>query len=446
MLAAEQELNLLLRLASRGAGEVLPGMSQTANRISGRTLRGMKSSLKQSKSASLLTVAVAPDALTPYPGNPRRGNVAAIAESLTTHGQYRPIVVNKRNNQVLAGNHTLEAAKQLGWEEIAVTYVDVNDEQAARIVLVDNRSNDLAGYDSADLAALLGELDGLDGTGYDQDDLDQLLVEFEPEPDLAEDDPPPLLEDPKTKPGELWALGPHLLLCGDARDPAVLKRLVGSKQADLLWTDPPYGVDYEGKTAEALKINGDKPRDLPNLLADAFTAADRILAEAARIYICHPAGALARHFTDAFLGCDWHLHQSLVWVKDSLVLGHSDYHYRHEAILYGHKQGTGRIGRGGSGWYGDDAQSSVLEVPRSAASRLHPTMKPPELIEIALVNSTKRGDLVLDPFAGSGSVMVACERLGRSARLIELDPRYCDVIIDRYERLTGKKARRRRKS
>lgn len=406
----------------------------------------MKNAPTQSKPVSPETSVVALDNLIPYPQNPRRGDVTAIVESLEAHGQYRPIVVNKRNSQVLAGNHTLEAAKQLGWDEIAVTYVDVDDEQAARIVLVDNRTNDLAGYDSSELAALLTELDGFQGTGYDQDDLDQLLAELEPEPDLGEDDPPPLPEDPKTKPGELWALGSHLLLCGDARDAATHKRLLGAKKADLLWTDPPYGVDYEGKTAEALKISGDKPKDLPDLLATAFGAADEVLSEAARIYICHPAGALARHFTDAFLDCGWHLHQSLVWVKDSLVLGHSDYHYRHEAILYGHKPGKGRIGRGGSGWFGDDSQSSVLEVPRPTASRLHPTMKPPELIEIAITNSTKRSDLVLDPFAGSGSVMVACERLGRSARMIELDTRYCDVIIERYERLTGKKARRRRKS
>ena len=154
---------------------------------------------------------------------------------------------------------------------------------------------------------------------------------------------------------------------------------------------------------------------------------------------------MALPFTGAFLGQGWRLHQSLVWVKDSLVLGHSDYQFRHETILYGHKPGRGRIGRGGRGWYGDDAQTSVLEVERPKASREHPTMKPPELIEIALGNSSKRGDVVLDPFAGSGSTLVACERLGRSARLIELEPRYCDVVVERFERLTGKKATRRRR-
>ena len=137
------------------------------------------------------------------------------------------------------------------------------------------------------------------------------------------------------------------------------------------------------------------------------------------------------------MGQGWRLHQTLVWVKDALVLGHADYHYRHEPILYGYKPGGGRRGRGANGWYGDNTQTSVLEVERPRASREHPTMKPSALIELALTNSSQRGDLVLDPFAGSGSTLIACERTGRSARLIELDPSYCDVIVARYERLTG---------
>ncbi len=140
----------------------------------------------------------------------------------------------------------------------------------------------------------------------------------------------------------------------------------------------------------------------------------------------------------------WRLRQTLVWVKDAFVLGRSDWHYRHEPIYYGHKPGAGRIGRGARGWFGDNAQDSVLEVPRPRASGEHPTMKPPELIERCLSNSTRRRDLVLDPFAGSGSTLVACERSGRAARLIELDPRFCDVIVGRWERLTGRRAERSR--
>jgi DNA modification methylase len=145
-------------------------------------------------------------------------------------------------------------------------------------------------------------------------------------------------------------------------------------------------------------------------------------------------------FANAFVDCGWRLRQTLMWVKDAMVLGRSDYHYKYEPLLYGHKPGRGRVGRGAKGWYGDDAQVSVLEVERPRQSVEHPTMKPPALIEIALRNSTRRGEVVLDPFAGSGSTMVAAERTGRTARLIEIDPRYCDVIIDRYQRLTGQRA------
>ena len=384
--------------------------------------------------------------LRPYPGNARRGDIAALKKSLEAHGQYRPIVVNKRNDQVLAGNHTLKAAKQLGWETIAVSYVDVDDEQARRIVLVDNRTNDLAGYDSEALVELLGELDGLDGTGYEQDDLDALLDELEADREPSgEDAPPPLPAKPKTKPGDLYTLGRHRLLCGDAQDPDAYKRLLTEERIDLLWTDPPYGVDYEGKTAEALQIQGDGADDVAELLATTFAQLDRHLKAGARIYICHPSGELAAVFIEAFLAAGWRLRQGLVWVKDSLVLGRSDYHYRHEPILFGYKPGRGRQGRGGRGWYGDDSQTTVLEVARPKASREHPTMKPVELIEIALCNSTSRSHLLLDPFAGSGSTLIAAERLGRSARLIELDPRYCDVIVARYERFTGEQARHERR-
>jgi len=211
-----------------------------------------------------------------------------------------------------------------------------------------------------------------------------------------------------------------------------------------MWTDPPYGVDYEGKTKAALRIDNDGASGLEALLSEAFAAADAALAPGARLYIAHPAGALSLTFGSCFVAQGWRYSQTLVWVKDAFVLGRSDYHYRHEPILYGHKPGDGRIGRGAAGWYGDNAQDSVLEVPRPRASREHPTMKPPELVERCLRNSTRRGERVLDPFAGSGSTLVASEAAGRSARLIELDPRYVDVVVARWEHLTGRRAERER--
>lgn len=381
--------------------------------------------------------------LCPYPGNPRRGDLAAIKESLEANGLFRPIVANRRNNEVLAGNHTVRAAKELGWTEIAVSWVDVDDEQAARIVLTDNRTNDLAGYDNETLADLLIELPSLEGTGYDRDDLDALLADLGVKPEIA-DEPPPLPSAARAKPGDLYELGPHRLICGDARNPDAYRALLGKKKADLLWTDPPYGVSYEGKTEAKLRIEGDDQDGLGELLADALAEADAALAEGSPLYIAHPGGELSLTFGLAFLGAGWSLRQTLIWVKDSIVLGHLDYHYRHEQILYGYKPGEGRLGRGGAGWHGDDAQASVLEFPRPKASREHPTMKPPELIEHCLRNSSRPSALILDPFAGSGSTLSACEASGRAARLIELDPRYCDVICDRYTAISGKAARKTR--
>lgn len=393
-----------------------------------------KSPLEHAEFASI-------DALRPYSGNPRRGNLEAIKESLTTNGLYRPIVVNGRTSEVLAGNHTLMAAKQLGWTEIAVSWVDVDAETAARIILVDNRSNDLATYDEEALADLLGELPELEGTGYDRDDLDALLAELgRAEP--GEDEPPPLPASPRTRPGELFELGAHRLLCGDARDANAYRALLGEERADLLWTDPPYGVDYEGKTKQRLRIEGDGRSGLADLLTESFARIDAALAPGSPLYLAHPGGERSLIFGQAFLDAGWSLRQTLVWVKDAIVLGHVDYHYRHEQLLYGFRPAEGRLGRGGAGWHGDDAQSSVLEFDRPRASPDHPTAKPPELIEHCLRNSSRPGALVLDPFAGSGASLIACGQSGRAARLLELDPRYCDVIIARYERLTGGRARR----
>jgi DNA modification methylase len=391
--------------------------------------------------SSLNTKTVSTDRLVPYPGNPRRGNLGAIKESLERNGQYRPIVVRLKTNEVLAGNHTLEAARGLGWISISVSYVDCDEETARRIVLVDNRTNDLATYDEAALAELLAELPSLDGTGYDRAALDELLDSLSPAP-LLEDEVPPLPAEPQTKPGDLYQLGEHRLLCGDARDPASYEHLLGGESARLLWTDPPYGVDYVGKTKRRLRIENDGRGGLPSLLESSFAAADGALAPGAPIYVCAPGGALLATFLESFGIAGWELRQTLVWIKDSMVLGRSDYHYRHEQLLYGFKSGKGRLGRGGPGWHGGDAETTVFEVDRPKASRDHPTMKPPELIERCLRNSSGRHEIVLDPFCGSGSTIVACERTGRRGFGIELDPRYCDVVIDRFEALTATKARR----
>jgi DNA modification methylase len=251
---------------------------------------------------------------------------------------------------------------------------------------------------------------------------------------------PSLPAEPRSKPGDLWILGEHRLLCGDATKEQDMGWLMGGEQAEAMWTDPPYGVDYVGKTPRALRITGDVPSGLTELLAGAFGQAGAVLRPGARIYVAHPAGPLSVVFLQAFLVQGWRLHQTLVWVKDSIVLGHGDYHYRHEPIAFGYVPGPGRWGRGAKGWYGGNDQSSVIEVARPAASREHPTTKPVELIRRCLVNSTKEGDRVLDPFCGSGSTLIACEVMGRAGYGMEIDPTYCDVAVARWEALTGRKA------
>lgn len=252
-------------------------------------------------------------------------------------------------------------------------------------------------------------------------------------------DPDHVPEDQEaiTNKGDLWQLGRHRLLCGDATREGDLARVMDGTRADVLWTDPPYGVDYVGKTSRALRISGDTKDGLEDLLQRAFGAAGSVLAPGAAIYVCHPAGPLQVTFLQAFMAQGWQLRQSLVWVKDTMVLGHGDYHYRHEPIAFGYAPGPGKRGRGGEGWYGGNSQDSLFEVSRPAASKDHPTMKPVELIARCLANSAPPGGVVLDPFAGSGSTLIACELQGLAGYGTELEPGYCDVIVRRFEELTG---------
>jgi site-specific DNA-methyltransferase (adenine-specific) len=391
---------------------------------------------------TLTALAVPVASLRPYGRNPRRGDVGAIRASLEAHGQYRPIVARVGSGEVLAGNHTLAAAVELGWQEVAATFVDVDDDEAARIVLVDNRTADLGVYDDEQLAELLGSLSELDGTGWEPIDLDRMLAQLE-QPGV-DTDPVPLPAEPTTRLGDLWVLGDHRLLCGDTTDGAVAT-VVAGETVEVLWTDHQKGVDYVGKTADALTITNDQRVGLSGLLTAAFAAVDEVLAAGGRFYCAGPAGPQGLVFRQALVDVGWRLHQVLVWAKDVFVLGHSDYHYQHEDVLYGFKPGPGRPGRGrhdGSRWYGDHAASTLFTVDRPKRSSEHPTMKPVELIARQLINSSVSGDAVLDPFCGAGSTLIACENLGRRCYAVELDPRYVDVIVDRWQRHTGLEATR----
>lgn len=260
---------------------------------------------------------------------------------------------------------------------------------------------------------------------------------------LSDPEQIPVQVEPRTKPGDLVVVGNQRILCGDARSRADMRRLMARQRADMLLSDPPYGVSYVGKTKRALRIKGDEASGIEALLSAAFARAGEVLGQGAPIYLFSPSGEGFVVFGNAFLAQGWRLHQTLVWVKDVAVLGHGDYHYQHEPILYGYTPSEGRRGRGASGWYGGDGQRSVIEVPRPKSSADHPTAKPVELVRRLIANSSRRDQAVLDPFTGSGTTLVGCELLGRRGFGMEIDPAYCDVTVARLEALTGKRARRR---
>lgn len=407
---------------------------------------------------TLAPLAVPIDDLRPYDRNPRRGDLESLKESLGANGQYRPIVANRRDNRVLAGNHTWQAAKALGWPEIAVTWVDVDDEQAARIVLVDNRTNDLATYDDAALADLLTGLPDLVGTGYDPAALAELLAGLEEPVKLTDpDEAAPLpVGETVSRPGDLWCLGSSRLLVGDSTDTGAVLAALGGERADCVWTDPPYGVSYVGKTSEALTIQNDVAEDLPDLLAGAFRTLVEVCRPGAPVYVAY-AETENVAFYSALTGAGMLVRQHLVWVKNAMVLGRADYHYRHEPIWAAetpledrgepltHEQvaygflpgGSGRLGRGGDRWFGDNKQTTVFEVPKPPRNAEHPTMKPVGLIAPMIANSCPPGGLVLDLFGGSGSTLIAAYGERRRAFLVELDPRYADAICRRWQAHTG---------
>ncbi len=385
--------------------------------------------------------------LLPYPGNARRGDVEVIRESLRRNGVYKPVVVQRSTGYVLAGNHTVQAAAEEGWATLPAVHVDCDDDTARRIVLVDNRSNDLAMYDDSALANLLIGLDGdMGGTGFEADDLETLLGSME-EGGFAgrdKDAAPALGETAITKPGDLIRLGDHVLLCGDSLAADCREALLQGQLADLVVTDPPYMVNHadpldDGRSPESRHMRLDN-RLVPNdklsgveaadFLAAAMVAVRDVLKPGGAFYIFSPPGETELDFRLGLRTADLQLRQALLWVKDQFVFGRQDYQWRHESILYGW--------RGGAGHYfvNDHTQDTIWECERPKRSKEHPTMKPVALLERAINNSSKKKELVVDLFGGSGSTLIACEATGRRCAIVELDPLYCDVIVARYERLT----------
>ncbi len=334
--------------------------------------------------------------------------------------------------------------KSLDPEQVVpVLVLDLTEEEADKLLLALDPLASLARPDPESLARLLARVstqsDGLadliEGLAREaRAGLSRLLTDPEQIPEEAE---------PRTRPGDLFVVGEHRLLCGDARSGQDMARLMAGEAADLLLTDAPYGLGYVGKTKRALTIAGDEASGLRELLSSALARSGEVLAAGAPVYLFSPAGELSVVFVQAFLAQGWRLHQTLVWLKDTPVLGHADYLYVHEPIVFGYAPSRRRRGRGASGWYGGNAERSVIEVPRPKASADHPTTKPVELIRRLVANSSRSGQAVLDPFVGSGTTLVACELLGRRGFGMEIDPAYCDVALARLEAATGTRARRR---
>lgn len=369
----------------------------------------------------------------PYSKNAKKHDkkqIANVAESIKQYGFVQPIVID-RDGVIVIGHCRVEAAKKLGMEEVPCVCVeDLTEEQVAALRLVDNKSNesdwdmDLLGEELAEL-----DLDGFDfDWGIDFGDGEKAIIEDEI-PEVDEDTPP------TAKPGDIWRLGRHKLMCGDSTSKDNVQKLVGGDKVDILLTDPPYGVAYVGKTKDALKIENDAKCDdefIP-FLQQAFEAADSVMKPGAVFYIWH-ADSKAYVFRMACQMVGWEVRQVLIWVKNSMVLGRQDYQWKHEPCLYGWKGGAGHL------WASDRKQTTVLEFDRPTVNKEHPTMKPVELFDYQIKNNTKGGDIVLDLFAGSGTTVIACEQNGRIAYVMEYDPKYCDVIIKRWENLTGEKA------
>jgi DNA modification methylase len=379
----------------------------------------------------------------PYDNNPRDNDPAvdAVAASIREYGWRQPVVVDEQD-VIIVGHTRYKAALKLGLKTVPVHVArGLTPAQARAYRIADNQTATLSRWDEDKLPLELMELQKADFdltlTGFPEDEILRLLAAPPAEGQCDPDEVPEPPADPVTKPGDLWALGRHRLLCGDATKPEDLARVTGGQAVDMLLTDPPYNVAYEGKTPDRLTIANDAMPDAEyrTFLASALTAAGQHLRTGGSFYVWHAdtAGLAVRSAcADAGLA----VRQCLVWVKSVLVPGRQDYQWRHEPCLYGWADGAAHT------WLSDRSQTTVLEFDKPARNGDHPTMKPVDLFAYLVGNSCPPGGSVLDPFAGSGTALVAAEQTGRTAYLVELDPRYVDVVVARFEAFTGHKAER----
>lgn len=384
--------------------------------------------------------------LLPYARNARTHSdeqVAQIAASIAEFGFTNPILAGS-DGIIVAGHGRLAAAQKLGLEIVPVVVLDhLTPTQRRALVIADNRIAENAGWDDAmlriELEALQLEGFDLDITGFDADALAELIAGDEPdnEGQTDEDAVPELGETPISRPGDVWIMGQHRLLCGDATVAEDYDRLMQGDVADMVFTDPPYNVNYANSAKD--KMRGKDRAILNDNLGDGFY--DFLLA-ALSPTVAHCSGgiyvAMSSSELDvlqaAFRAAGGKWSTFIIWAKNTFTLGRADYQRQYEPILYGWPEGATRH------WCGDRDQGDVWAIKKPQKNDLHPTMKPVELVERAIRNSSRPGNVVLDPFGGSGTTLIAAEKSGRIARLIELDPKYVDVIVRRWEDFTGKQA------
>ena len=389
------------------------------------------------------------DRLVPYARNARthsEDQVAQIAGSIAEFGFVNPVLVSN-DGVIVAGHGRILAARLLGMTEAPVIVLPHLPEMQARVLrIADNQIALNAGWNEGLLRASIEEILDAEGgdelvslIGFPDDFLDDLLADPE---DLAagnidDDEAPEPPDDPVTRPGDLWLLGNHRLYCGDATVLADVERALGGGLADLCFTDPPYNVDYGNSAKDKMRgkgrriLNDNLGEGLERFLYDACVNVLTVTKGAA--YICMSSSEL-HTLQRAFTAAGGHWSTYLIWAKNTFTLGRADYQRQYEPILYGWKEGSDHY------WCGARDQGDVWFVDKPHKNDLHPTMKPVALVERAVRNSSKGRDTVLDPFGGSGSTLIACEKTGRQARLVELDPKYCDVIVKRWQEFTGKAA------
>lgn len=374
------------------------------------------------------------DEVTPYENNPRNNDQAvdAVANSIKEFGWQQPIVVDK-NMIIIVGHTRYKAAKKLGLTKVPVVVAtNLSDEQAKAYRLADNKSGELADWNEDLLTDELGSIDDIDMSDFGFDNLEEPESEYVQDDDFDEEPP----EEPKSKLGQVFQLGRHRLMCGDSTNAVDVQKLMGGVQADLLLTDPPYNVGYTGKQKSKMTIKNDRQSDddFYQFLFATFKNAKDNMKSGAAYYVWY-ASSEAANFNLALNNNGLKVREELIWAKNQMVIGRQDYQWQHEPCLYGwNEDGT-------HSWYSDRKQTTILRFDKPQRADLHPTMKPIPLFDYQIKNSTKSGDIVLDLFGGSGTSIMACEQDNRTCHTMEYDPKYVDVIIDRWEQFTGEKAK-----